>query len=154
MSTAFRFCILWTTCLLDFVHVFTCTNYIVVPNKRKSCNLLSIICVLCVFVILPLGQLLSAFAVRHLPEGILWTGFRAAAGCLPVADRAFAKTGAPTSCLLFSTGWTLIVRAGNQERQPQESMATPCKTHGMAFSTKPLSLFSVPYFPTALISAM
>jgi len=47
----------------------------------------------------------------------LWTGFRAAAGLLAAAGytEMSAETSAPTSCLLFSTGWALIVRAGNKE---------------------------------------
>ena len=51
-------------------------------QRKKVLQSIICICVLCVFVLLQLGRPLSAFAVRHLPEGILWTGFRAAAGSL------------------------------------------------------------------------
>jgi hypothetical protein len=57
----------------------------------------SIICVLCVFVLLPLPRLLSAFAGRHLPEGILWTvdwlPYYAAAGCLPDCGSSLTGCG-------------------------------------------------------------
>jgi hypothetical protein len=59
------------------------------------------------FVPLYLSRPLSTFAVRHLPEGILWTGFRAAAWCICPDE---------LSSVLFSAGWSLIVRAGERER--------------------------------------
>jgi len=40
----------------------------------------------------------------------VWTGFRAAAGYAEMSALMSAETSAPTSFLLFSTGWSLIVR--------------------------------------------
>ena len=56
---------------------------------------------------------LIASAGRHhvdcgLASVMWWSAFRAAARAL-MATRGFA----PTNCLMFSTGWALIVRAGN-----------------------------------------
>ena len=58
----------------------------------------SIICVLCVFVPLLFGWPLSAFAVRHLAKGILWTGFRVAAGCLPGCGSSLSGYGGLPGC--------------------------------------------------------
>ena len=77
---------------------FIATNFIVVPNKRRSCNLLfafSVSLCLC----------RKASAVRHPVDCGLYSVLRRG---------AFA----PTNCLLFSTGWSLIVRAGNKEKNP------------------------------------
>ena len=88
--------------LFNFVHVFTFTNLFVLSIKMV---LQSIICVLCVFVLLLLGRPLSGFAVKHLPEGMLWTGFRLlpsvfwlpGCGSRLMVYEGFAETSAPTS---------------------------------------------------------
>jgi len=73
----------------------------------------------------------------------MWTGdwFRSSAFCL-LASVLWREVFATTSCLLFSTGWALIVRAGNKGKSQQKSMAVNYDTCELAFSTAPLSLVS------------
>jgi len=94
----FRFSNLWPKCLLNFVHVFTFTNLLVVPNKKGlAVYYLRSLC-LCAFATRRAAICLcrKVSAVRHPVDCILSPAF-----CLLPSD----------FCLLFSTGWSLIVRA-------------------------------------------
>jgi hypothetical protein len=88
---------------------------------------------------------LIAFAGRHLAEGILWTGLRLLFSGLRAAVgygglRQDERPRRVDFCLLFSTGWSLIVMTGDKEKQPT-------KVNGCLLRHLLNSFFSSPTVP-------